>query len=343
MRVLVTGNRGYIGSVMVPLLAAAGFEVIGLDTDFYSRANFNGVVPWTSTVHKDVRAVTTTDLQGFDAVVHLAALSNDALGEIDEKMTYDINAEASVRLAKAAKAAGAQRFVFLSSCSTYGASGDDFLTEEAEFNPVTAYGRSKVQAEQEIAKLADDQFSPTFLRSATAYGVSPRLRLDIVLNNLVAWAYTTGKVKLSSNGLAYRPLVHIEDISRAVIATLSVGRERVHNQAFNVGLTAENYRIRDVAAIVRDAVPGSSIEMAEGAASDARWYRVDCRKIAALLPEFRPQWTLAAGARQLYEAYRDASLTLADVEGPRFMRIAQLRALMSEGRLQGDLRWREAA
>jgi nucleoside-diphosphate-sugar epimerase len=325
------------------MLLEAGHDVVGLDTDFYRACTFQGEVPAVPTLARDLRDVGVDDLRGFDAIVHLAALSNDALGDLNAQLTFDINHTASVELAALAKEAGVSRFVFSSSCSTYGAAGDDYLTEEATFNPVTSYGASKVMAEMAIAKLADDDFSPTFLRSATAFGVSPRLRLDIVLNNLVAWALTTGRVFLKSNGMAYRPLVHIEDISRAAIAALAVERERVHGQAFNVGVTSENYRIRDVADIVRRTVPGSEVVFADGAAADTRWYRVDCSKIARLLPEFQPRWTVAEGARQLYDAYREADLQPADVEGPRFMRIAQLRKLLAEGTLGDDLRWMSAS
>ena len=339
MRVLVTGSKGYIGTVLTPLLVAAGHEVMGLDSDFYENSTFGDGLPSTPSLRKDIRDVTVADLAGFDAVVHLAGLSNDPLGNLNPELTYEINHRASVRLAEVAKAAGVPRFIFSSSCSNYGAAGDDLLTEEAAFNPVTPYGHSKVLVERDVARLADDRFSPTFLRNATAYGVSPRLRFDLVLNNLVAWAYTTGVVHLKSDGTPWRPIVHIEDISRAFLAVLEAPRERVHNEAFNVGITEQNYRIRDLAEIVRETVPGSRIEYAEGAGPDTRCYRVNCDKIRRVLPSFVPKWDARKGAAELYEAYRRIGLKLEDFEGPRYRRIDQIKTLMAAGRLDASLRW----
>ena len=339
MRILLTGSRGYIGSVMAPFLARAGHEVVGVDTDLYRRSTFGEWKDPIDTRVKDVRSIEARDLAGFDAVIHLAALSNDPLGDLNPQLTYDINHLASVRLAALAKEAGVPRFAFASSCSNYGAAGDAPVNEDSELNPVTAYGESKVRVERDVIKLADDSFSPTFLRCATAYGVSPRLRFDIVLNNLVAWAFTSGKVMLKSDGTPWRPIVHIEDISRAFLAVLSVPRERVHAQAFNIGRNDQNYRIREIAQIVQETVPGCEIAFADDAGPDKRNYRADFSKVARVLPEFQPQWDARKGARQLYDAYRAIGLVLSDFEGPRYRRIDQLKQLMAEGALAPDLRW----
>ncbi|MPZ48782.1 MAG: NAD-dependent epimerase/dehydratase family protein [Dehalococcoidia bacterium] len=343
MKVLVTGHNGYIGSVLVPLLQSAGHEVAGLDTYFYKGCSLHGMTRDVPSLQMDVRDVQEPDLVGFDAVIHLAALSNDPLGDLDAGLTYAINHRASVRLARLAKDAGVSRFLFSSSCSLYGASGDDYLTESASFNPVTPYGESKILTEQDVSQLADADFSPTYLRNATAYGVSDRLRADLVVNNLTGYALLTGEVLIKSDGTSWRPLVHIEDISRAFLAALEAPRDLVHNQAFNVGQTAENYRISDVAEIVRDVVPGSRITYAGGGSADARNYRVDCDKIALTLPGFRPQWTVRRGVEQLYEAFQLYGLEEDDFLGPRYQRLKRVRELMDGGELEKDLRWRVAA
>jgi nucleoside-diphosphate-sugar epimerase len=327
----------------MPMLAAAGHEAVGLDSDLYAGCEFGAPPASCPQLLKDVRDAEPADLAGFDAVMHLAALSNDPLGDLDPELTHEINYRASVRLAGLAKAAGVRRFIFSSSCSTYGAGGEEWLTEESPFNPVTPYGRSKVLAEQAIAALADDGFSPTYLRNATAFGVSPLLRFDLVLNNLTAWAYTTGKVFLKSDGGSWRPIVHIEDIGRAFLAVLHAPRELVHNEAFNVGRNEDNYRIRDLAEIVRDSVPGSTISFASDASADTRNYLVDCSKIARTLPEFQPQWDARRGAEELHAAYQRVGLQLDEFEGPRYRRIDRIQQLLAGGRLDRTLRWSEAA
>ncbi|MER3525197.1 MAG: NAD-dependent dehydratase [Ignavibacteria bacterium] len=341
-KVLVTGHRGYIGTMLVPMLLDAGYEVAGLDSDLFQRCTFRPGIVEIPEKRIDVRDVTPDDLVGFDAVIHLAGLSNDPLGDLNPSLTYEINHQASVRLARIARQVGVQRFIFSSSCSNYGASGDTLLTEDSPFNPVTPYGDSKVKVEHDVSLLADRHFSPTFLRNATAYGVSPRHRFDLVLNNLVAWAFTTGKVLIKSDGSPWRPLVHVEDICRAFVAVLHAPREAIHNQAFNVCRTEENYRARELAEIVHRTVPGCSVEFAPGAAPDKRNYRVDGTKILAALPHFKPQWTVERGARELYEAYKETGLLLEDFEGKRFNRIDHIKYLLNSRTLDGSLRWKVA-
>ncbi|TAH53902.1 MAG: SDR family oxidoreductase [Chloroflexota bacterium] len=341
MRILVTGHKGYIGTVLVPMLIANGHEVVGLDSDLYQRCTFGDDLPEIDSIRKDLRDVQAADVEGFDAVMHLAALSNDPLGNLNPNLTYEINYKASVQLARLAKQVGVPRFLFSSSCSTYGAAGDDILTEEAEFNPVTPYGHSKVLVESEVATLADENFSPTYLRNATAYGVSPRHRFDIVLNNLVAWACTTGLVYLKSDGSPWRPIIHVQDIARAFIAMLDAPREVVHNQAFNVGIDAENYRIRELAEIVRETVPGCRVEYASDAEPDKRSYRVNFGKIARLVPEFQPDWNARRGAQELYAAYQKYGVKLDEFEGPKYKRIDHIKQLLSSGELDSTLRWTE--
>jgi nucleoside-diphosphate-sugar epimerase len=341
MRVLVTGHLGYIGTALTPMLLAEGYEVVGLDSDLYRQCTYGdaSAIADVPNVGKDIRDVTAEDLEGFEAVLHLAGLSNDPLGDLDPHLTYEINFRASVRLAMLAKHAGVRRFVFSSSCSNYGASGNDFLTEDSPCHPVTPYGQSKVLVEQHVSEMADRKFSPVFLRNATAYGVSPRLRFDLVLNNLIAWAHTTSQIMLKSDGSPWRPIVHIADISRAFIAALKAPRDLIHNQAFNVGRTGENYQVKDLVAVVANTVPDCRTGFAPGASPDKRNYRVNCDRILRTLKDFRPQWTAAAGASELYDSYKRYGLTLDEFEGPRYQRIGHIRKLLSEGTLDPTLRF----
>ena len=338
MKVLVTGHRGYIGAVLTSMLHQRDHDVTGLDSDIFRSCTFSGVLDDTPTMEEDVRDIVVDDLAGFEAVIHLAGLSNDPLGDYRPNLTQQINCEASVNLARLAKKAGVPRFLFASSCSNYGAAGSDFLTESAAFNPVTPYGISKVEVEHAVAPMADESFSPTFLRASTAYGLSPRIRFDLVLNNLTAWAFTTGQIYLKSDGSPWRPIVHVEDIARAYIAALEADRELVHNEAFNVGLTTENYQVREIADIVQAIVPNSRIEFAPDAGPDTRCYRVDCNYIGRRLHAFKPQWTARRGVEQLYEAFCSVGLSLEDFEGERFKRIAHVKKLIRNGELDEDLR-----
>lgn len=348
MKVLLTGHCGYIGTVLAPMLMERGHEVFGMDSDLFRGSGFQDLRADVKGRIKDCRDATADDLHpdqfaGFDAVLHLAGLSNDPLGDYQPQLTEEINFRASVKIAQLAKTAGVSRFLFASSCSNYGAAGQDFLTEDAPFNPVTPYGESKVAVEQAVSPMADETFSPTFLRASTAYGVSPRLRFDLVVNNLTAWAVATGEVRLKSDGLPWRPIVHIEDIARAYVAILEADRADIHNEAFNIGQTTENYRIRDIALMVQDVVPGSRVMFADDAAPDKRNYRVDCNYIARKLHGFKPQWTARRGIEELYDAFVSRKLTIDDFEGPKYKRIAHVKQLIDQGSLSADLRWREPA
>jgi nucleoside-diphosphate-sugar epimerase len=328
---------------MAPFLQEAGHEVVGLDTFLFDPCCCGPEPEAIPALNIDVRDVVPEHLRGFDAVIHLAGLSNDPLGNLSPDCTYDINHRGSIRLALAAKEAGVQRYLFASSCSIYGAAGDEMLDETAQFSPVTPYAESKVLVEAELTELADETFSPIYLRNATAYGFSPRLRADIVLNDMVGAALLTGEIVIKSDGTPWRPLVHIEDISRAFLAALEAPLESVHNQAFNVGASSENYQMRDIADIVQSTVPGSRIVYAAGGGPDLRCYRVDFSKIGQVLPGFEPQWSVARGAAQLYAAYVRLGLSREDWDGGRYVRLQHLSKLLQSGQVDSSLRWQHRA
>jgi nucleoside-diphosphate-sugar epimerase len=344
MKVLVTGDDGYIGTVLSRFMRDAGHDVIGLDAGLFEGCSLGPEPRNRASSRMDVRDVRLDRLRGFDAVIHLAAISNDPLGHLDPGQTYDINHVATVRLARMAKEAGVSRFVFASSCSLYGAaSPDDVLPESAEFNPVTPYGESKALAERDLSRLADDRFSPVFLRNATVYGHSPRLRLDLVVNDLVATAFAAHEVVIKSDGTPWRPLVHVQDVSLAALAAIEAPRDVVHDEAFNIGATHENYQVRQIAEIVADAVPGSRIKYADGGGADPRCYRVDFSKASERLPGFHTRWTVSDGVRELLDAFATYGLSETDVESPRFIRLRRIQELQTIGRLRADLRWSMAA
>ena len=341
MRILVTGHNGYIGSVMVPVFQTLGYEVMGLDTYYFKDCTFGQESPQVPSLGKDVRDVTLADLQNLDAIVHLAALCNDPLGDLNPNWTYDINYIAAVHLAELAKEAGVQRFLYASSCSMYGAANkEEILTESAPLRPLTSYAVSKVRAEEEIAKLANTTFSPVFMRNATAYGFSPRLRTDVVLNNLIGWAYTTGKVRILSDGTPWRPIVHVEDIALAFASVLAAPQEVIHNQAFNVGVNDENYQVRNLAELVREIVPGCEVEYAKEGRPDPRNYRVDFSKLATTLPNFQPKWNARLGAKHLYSTFQQIGFMLDDFQSRKFTRLKQLQCLLDTGYLDNTLRWK---
>ena len=340
MKVLVTGHQGYIGSVATPVLVAAGHEVTGLDTGFYRGCDLGGGPDSLPTLELDIRDVTADDLQGVEAIVHFAGLSNDPLGDLDPELTHEVNYRATVELARAAREAGVSRFLFASSCSMYGASEQERVTEDFPLQPLTAYAESKVRSEDALAELADEDFSPVFMRFATVHGVSPRLRIDLVLNNLVGWAFTTGAVRILSDGTPWRPVIHVADVADAVLALLEAPRPAVHGQPFNVGADGENYQVRDLAELAREAVPGSTVEYGGASDPDPRSYRVDFGKLRRVLPGLELRRTARESAHELHDAYRAVGLTFEEFDGPRFTRLKRLQGLLGEGKLAEDLRWR---
>jgi nucleoside-diphosphate-sugar epimerase len=343
VKVLVTGHEGYIGAVLCPMLRARGHQVRGLDVGFFSDYEFLPYEPTTAPGRLDVRSLGVADVAGVDAVIHLAALSNDPMGQLDPSLTAEINHRGSVRLAELAREAGVPRFIFSSSCSTYGAGGDRPCDETSTFNPVSAYAVSKVESEREISALANDAFSPTFMRNATAYGVSPRMRTDLVVNNFVGWAVTTGQIRILSDGTPWRPVVHIRDIAGAMIAAIEVPRERVHNVAFNVGRDEDNYQVRDIADAVARAVPGAAVVYAGTGEPDKRSYRVDFGKIRRELPEFVPAWDLEKGVAEIHDAFRSCRLDKMLFESRHLVRLEQLKYLLKTARVDDRLRWREGS
>ena len=342
MKVLITGSDGYIGAVMVQTLQAAGHEVVGMDTFFFSDYRVETKKNGLHNIQKDVRDFVPEDFEGFDALIHLAALSNDPMGELNPELTFEINHKASLHIASQAKEAGVQRFLFASTCSVYGvANQEELATENAPLRPLTPYAISKVRVEEDLSKLADDTFSPVFMRNATAYGWSPRFRSDLVLNNLACWAYTTGEIRILSDGTPWRPIVHVQDIASAFLAALSAPQEIIHNQAFNVGRLNENYQVRDLAAIVQEFFPGSKVTYADHGAPDPRSYRVDFSKIAHSLPTFKPVWNARLGVEELRLEYQKTGLTQDDFTGPKYVRLAHLKSLLQTGLLDDNLRWKE--
>jgi nucleoside-diphosphate-sugar epimerase len=339
MRVLVAGDRGYIGAVLVPVLRASGHEVDGLDLGLYEGCDLGpGIEEIGARPPVDIRDVQPGQLAGYDAVICLAALSNDPLGHLNAEATFSVNLDGTLQLAQATKDAGVPRFLFASSCSLYGAAGSAAVAEDAELVPLTPYGETKVLAERELSKLADDNFSPAYLRNATAYGFSSRLRLDIVVNNLTAVAMTTGQVRLESDGSPWRPLVHIEDISRAFGAMLEAPRELIHDQAFNVGRSQDNVQIRDVAEMVREGVPGSRLSFAEDAGPDLRNYRVDFSKLTDTFPDLQLAWDVRAGIDELATAYGQRGFGHDHFISPSFVRLRRIQELLSAGLIDPMLR-----
>jgi nucleoside-diphosphate-sugar epimerase len=342
-RVLITGHQGYIGSVMAPFLMSQGYDVLGFDTAYFGECRLYPNAVKVPAIYKDIRDVTPGDLLGFDAVIHLAALSNDPIGNLNPSWTQHINVDATVRLANCAKVAGVRRFIFSSSCIMYGMSDAALANEESPVAPQTEYARSKVVAEEALRELAEDNFAPTFCRNGTVYGLSPAMRFDTVLNNFVGSAFTTGRVVVHSDGTPWRPIVHVQDVARAFQAVLEAPASKVHNQAFNVGAAPLNCQIGSLGQIVAETVPGCEVEMLSQPGADQRTYQTDFSKFRATFPDFVFRWTAERGAAELYNAFRSLGLTRENFIDKRFTRLSWLRHLLDRGSLDAELRWKDAA
>ena len=341
-KVIVTGHNGFIGPHLVRLLKESGHYVKGIDTNYFDDScKFSDYVEPDEEQIKDVRDIDISDLEGAYAICHLAGLSNDPMGALNENLTYDINHAASVRIAKLAKEAGVEKFIFMASCSMYGiADGDKALDETADFAPVTAYAISKVNTEKDVKPMGDENFSVTFLRNSTAYGLSPKLRLDLVVNNLVGWAITTGKIRIMSDGTPWRPLVHAEDIARATVAVVEAPKEQVNGKSWNVGQNSENFQIKDVAKMVGEVIPNCEVEITGEHGGDSRSYRVDFSKIEKELPNFKPKWKLRAAIEDIYKGYKEFGMDDEHFNGDYFIRLKKLEYLVEQNKLDHDLIWK---
>jgi len=341
-KIIVTGHNGFIGSLLVPLLVKKGYEVIGIDTNYFGKeCEFYSKTNEIKEIKKDIRKITEKDIEGAYAICHLAALSNDPIGDINPELTYAINYKASLRLAKIAKTVGVEKFIYSSSCSLYGVSNSTkALTEKADFNPVTAYAKSKVKSEKDIYPLSDNNFSVTFLRNATAYGISPKLRLDLVVNNLIGWAITTGKINILSDGTPWRPLIHAEDIARAFIAVIESPQEKVNKQSFNVGINSENYQIKDIAYIIKEVMPECEVTIDTENAVDSRSYKVNFDKIKRVLPNFEPKYDLKKGIEEIITAYKKYEMDTEKFNSRYFIRLKQIKYLMNNNKIDKKLYWK---
>jgi nucleoside-diphosphate-sugar epimerase len=339
MKVIVTGTEGYLGSLLPPLLMQNGHKVIGVDTGFYKVGwLYNGTEVTAKTLNKDIRHITAEDLQGVEAVVHMAELSNDPTGQLSPTITYDINHKGSVRLATLAKAAGVRRFIYMSSCSVYGVATEGDVTEESSVNPQTAYAECKTLVERDVKAMADESFSPTFMRNATAFGASPRMRFDIVLNNLAGLAWTTKEIKMTSDGTPWRPLVHALDICKAIVCAVEAPRDIVHNQVFNVGDTTNNYRVKEIAEIIADVFTECKVSFGNNGA-DNRSYRVSFEKINTILPGFKCEWNAARGAQQLFDLFTSIDMSEETFLSRGFTRLKQLEYLIHTQQIDKDFFW----
>ena len=339
MKILVTGTEGYLGSLLAPILMQHGHEVIGVDTGFYKVGwLYNGTELIPKTLNKDIRHITSEDLKGVEAVVHMAELSNDPAGQLAPHITYEINHQGSVRLAQLAKATRVERFIYMSSCSVYGVATDDYVTESSPVNPQTDYAKCKTLVERDVQPLADDRFSPTFLRNATAYGASPRMRFDIVLNNLAGLAWTTKEIKMTSDGTPWRPLVHALDICKAILCTLKAPKDLVHQQIFNVGDTAHNYQVREIAETIAEVFTGCQLSFGQSN-GDNRSYRVSFEKINSKLPGFKCDWNAKSGAQQLFDLFTQIDMSAETFSFRGFTRLKQLEYLIRTQQIDRNFFW----